>query len=238
MLPPTAPVPRLRWSIDDAETGWVVLALDEIDGRHPHEPWQADDLDRVVRGMIDLSEQLTPSPLPIGAVDPIGLTIGTRIAGWRLLLEGDPAQRDVLDAWSRRHLEAAADLESRASAATTGDTLLNFDIRADNILISNERVWFLDWPWGQVGAAWIDILAFAPSVTMQGGPPPEDVAIRHPAFRQADPDRVNAVLAAVSGMFTERSLRPPPPGLPTLREFQAALGVVSRAWLAYRTGWQ
>jgi hypothetical protein len=28
------------------------------------------------------------------------------------------------------------------------------------------------------------------------------------------------------------ALRPPPPGLPTLREFQAAQGAVARRWLA------
>jgi Ser/Thr protein kinase RdoA (MazF antagonist) len=32
--------------------------------------------------------------------------------------------------------------------------------------------------------------------------------------------------------FTERSLQPPPPGLPTVRQFQAAQGEVTRRWLA------
>jgi len=45
------------------------------------------------------------------------------------------------------------------------------------------------------------------------------------------------VVAAIAGYFTRQSLQPPPPGLPTVRAFQAAQGVVARDWLALRTGW-
>ena len=45
---------------------------------------------------------------------------------------------------------------------------------------------------------------------------------------------VDAELAAVAGFFTARALEPPPPGLPTLRPFQAAQAEVARAWLAER----
>ena len=36
----------------------------------------------------------------------------------------------------------------------------------------------------------------------------------------------------MAGYLTERSLQPPPPGLPMLRRFQAAQGEVARRWLA------
>jgi hypothetical protein len=55
--------------------------------------------------------------------------------------------------------------------------------------------------------------------------------------RAADPDTVDAVIAALAGYFTQRSHLPPPPGLPTLRAFQAAQGEIARRWLARRTGW-
>ena len=47
---------------------------------------------------------------------------------------------------------------------------------------------------------------------------------------------MNALLAAVAGMFTHRALQPPPPGLPTLRAFQDAQGKVARSMLADRIG--
>jgi hypothetical protein len=75
-------------------------------------------------------------------------------------------------------------------------------------------------------------------VTMQGGPPPEEVIARHPACPLADPDAITAAVAALAGYFTHRALQPPPPGLPTLRAFQEAQGAVAREWLAQRTGWR
>jgi len=39
-------------------------------------------------------------------------------------------------------------------------------------------------------------------------------------------------VAAVAGFFTSRALQPPPPGLPTVRAFQAAQGEVTRRWVA------
>ena len=119
-----------------------------------------------------------------------------------------------------------------------GNTLLHFDMRADNILLTPEKVWFVDWPQACTGAAWVDVVFFAPSVTMQGGPPPEEVIASHPSVHSADPTAVTAVIAALAGYFTQRALQPPPPGLPTLRPFQAAHGRVARRWLAERTGWK
>jgi hypothetical protein len=43
---------------------------------------------------------------------------------------------------------------------------------------------------------------------------------------------VTAVLCAVAGYLTSIALKPPPPGLPTIRRFQAAQGQIARDWLA------
>jgi hypothetical protein len=67
--------------------------------------------------------------------------------------------------------------------------------------------------------------------------PPEELLSHHPHARRADPEAVTAVIAAVAGFFTGEGLRPAPPGLPTLRKFQAAQGELARGWLARRTGW-
>ena len=45
---------------------------------------------------------------------------------------------------------------------------------------------------------------------------------------------MDAVLAAISGFFIRRATLPPPPGLPTLREFQYAQGIESISWLRRR----
>ena len=82
-----------------------------------------------------------------------------------------------------------------------------------------------------------DMVCFAPSVTMQGGASPESIIIHHPATRQADFDAVTAAIVSLAGFFTYQALQLPPPGLPTLRQFQAAQGEVARDWVAQRLGW-
>lgn len=231
-LPAETPVPRLLWSYD--EDGWVVLVFEEVAGQHPAMPWRPDELERVMAALADLATALTPSPVPE--------TIAESAVAWELLRQGwwDLVGKDApagLDEWSARHLQALVDLERDAAEAVAGKTLLHLDVRADNLLLTPERVIVVDWPHARIGAAWLDLLAFAPSVAMQGGPEPEDLLAHHPAARAADPAAINAALAAIAGVFTRQSLQPDPPGLPTLRAFQAAQGVIARRWLAERMGW-
>ena len=232
-LPAAVATPRLRWTYD--EDGWVLLAFDEIEGRHPAQPWRDDELQHVLDGMAGLAVILTPSPLRAGEVPTLGERLATRIHGWQILRDAPP---EGLDEWSRRHLDELAHLEVLAPGAAAGDTLLHFDIRADNILIGPDgRVWFFDWPHACVGAAWFDAVGFAPSVTMQGGPPPAEVLARYGGTRDANPSEVTACIATVAGFFTRTALEPAPLGLPTVRTFQAAQAIVAREWLAQRTGW-
>lgn len=235
-LPANVPTPRLLWSLDDTETGWVVLIFEEIEGRHPLEPWEAPELRRVMDALSDMSDILTPSPLSIDLAGDARDEFRDHLSGWRRLHDDPPEIRDKLDDWSRRHLDTLTRLEANAPEAVVGNTLLHFDIRADNLLLSEDRVWLVDWPLACVGAAWVDIVFFAPSVAMQGGLPPNYLIKMHPAFKTADPDAVTAAIAAIAGFFTRQALHPPPPGLPTLRAFQDAQGKIARGWLVGRTG--
>jgi aminoglycoside phosphotransferase (APT) family kinase protein len=142
-----------------------------------------------------------------------------------------------LDGWSARNLDRLAGLEAGAPEAAAGGTLLHLALRADNLLLTSDRVFVVDWPHARVGDAWVDLLFFAPSVAMQGGPSPEELLDRYPRAGQAEEGAITAVVCAIAGFFVHEGLRPAPPGLPTLRAFQAAQGRVARGWLARRTGW-
>jgi len=67
---------------------------------------------------------------------------------------------------------------------------------------------------------------------MQGGPSPADLLAMTRAGRSADRHAVAATVCALAGYFTQRSLEPPPPGIPAVRAFQAAQGEITRHWLA------
>lgn len=228
-LPPSAPVPRLLGVFDEA--GWVALAFQDVEGRHPHEPWTEPDLALVVSTLRRMAADLTPAP--ISWVPTAAHGFETSINGWQVALE---RREDRLDAWTLRHLERLAELESHAPTASAGGTLLHFDARADNMLIAGDRVYVIDWPWARIGAAWIDWVAMAPSVAMQGGPAPEEFLGRFDVGA-ASKNSLDAVLCSIAGYFVVRALEPPPPGIPTVRAFQAAQGQVSLEWLRKRLRW-
>jgi aminoglycoside phosphotransferase (APT) family kinase protein len=235
-LPGSVPAPKLLASFDD--NGWVALLFEDIEGRTPAQPWVAAELARVLDALAALAAALTPSPLDAPTAEE---RFGQDFQGWRRLAEAGRRGQDSLDGlapWARRHLAGLAVLEAGWGAAASGASLVHADLRADNVLLAGDRVVIVDWPWACLAAPWFDLVAMLPSVRMQGGPPPEALFSDHPVARAADPEAVTAVLAAVTGFFVRQSRQPPPPGLPTLREFQAAQGEAALAWLKTRTGWR
>ena len=227
-LPAEAPVARLLWVFD--EGGWVALGLTDIEGHTPVLPWRDDELAIVIEGLQRLHQLLTPSPLESATA---AHAFATMIRGWNEMRSGRVTD---LDSWSTRHLDRLVELEAEAPAMLSGDTLLNFDVRADNILLSGGQAYFVDWPWARIGPAFVDWLALAPSVSMQGGPAPADLLRRAPLDGVSE-EAINAVLASMTGYFLGHARRPPPPGIPTVRAFQAAQGEVALRWLRIRLGW-
>jgi aminoglycoside phosphotransferase (APT) family kinase protein len=125
-------------------------------------------------------------------------------------------------------------METRSTLGSGGSTLLHLDLRADNILLTPDRVLAVDWPWASVGAPWIDLLLMLPSVSMQGGPPPWEIFDAHPLAQGADPAAVTRVLAGLSGFFLYASTLPPSPGLDPVRPFQLVQGQHALGWLRRR----
>jgi hypothetical protein len=227
-LPHDAAVPRLLWTYD--EKGWVALGFEDVDGHPPAQPWRHDELLLVIAGLRRLHEVLTPAPI---ASETAGHGFATEIKGWEELRESGI---QGLDEWSTRNLERLVELEARAPSVVAGGTLLNFDVRADNILIAGERVYFVDWPWARIGAPFVEWVALAPSVCMQGGPTPEEL-LQIVQLSGVTDDAINAVIASLTGYFLGHSRRPPPPGIPTVRAFQAAQGDIALRWLRERMAW-
>ena len=229
---PTSPrLPRLVETYDDGD--WVALAFDAVDGRPPRYPWRSTELDRVAAALSALHDELTPSPAP--GLESLTHYARKLFGGWRTLASAGAPRG--LDPWAAAHLQRLAGLESGWPEACGGTTLVHGDIRSDNVLLAADDVVFVDWPHGAVGNPIFDVLAWAPSVVLEGGPQPEELLARHEPSRHIDRADVTVLLAAIAGFFVSHSFRPSPPGLPTLRPFQAAQGEVALAWLRRRTGW-
>ncbi|WP_433251384.1 phosphotransferase [Actinomadura nitritigenes] len=234
-LPDDAPTPAFLGSFD--RDGWVVLLFEDVDGAPPAQPWDPGELARVLDAVADLSRSLTPAPLP---APPAEERFADEFQGWRYLLAAHRRGDDDLaglDPWAARNLARLAAAEPGWPSAVSGTTLAHADLRADNLLLTPDRVVVVDWPWACRAAPWFDLMLFLPSVRMQGGPPCEDVFAAHPVARRADGDAVTTALVAWSGFLIGNGRRPPPPGLPTLRDFQTAQGTAALEWLRTRTNW-
>jgi aminoglycoside phosphotransferase (APT) family kinase protein len=224
-LPPGTPAPRFLFSVENV-SGWVALVFENVDGHDPVLPWRADELDRVLEAVTALGRALTPAPIDAPSVEE---HLDEVFHGWRELERPEHE-------WAATHLDDLRALEAGWAAAAEGETLLHCDVRADNILLTRERVVFVDWPHACIGAVWFELLAFLPSVAMQGGPHPWEVFETHPVGRGVPAGLLQPVLAALAGYFAFRSTLPPPPGLSTLRAFQRGQGGEALAWLRRSLG--
>lgn len=222
-------VPNLIGSFD--KDGWVTLVFEDVDGRHPRLPWQHEELTQVLDAHHTLAQQLTPAPL---AADSLAGS-GDEFESWEHFVE----RPDLLDSlgvgWARSHLDELLKLQAQCADALVGDTLLHADLRADQILLADDTVVFVDWPHACTGPAWADVVMMVPSIVLQGGPEPEELIAASPAAQSAPLEDVRCVAAALAGGFLWYSTKPPPPGLPTVRAFQRAQGTVLLEWVR-RTG--
>ncbi len=231
-LPSTPAFPRLLDVYDDGD--WVALAFVAIDGRPPAHPWDPGELQAAVRALGALHAALTPNP--VAGIDPAADRLQRLLGGWAELA-AMPRPPVGLDEWSRQNLGRLAELESGWPDALAGSTLLHCDVRSDNLLVTQGGIVFVDWPHACVGAPIFDLVAWAPSVVLEGGPEPEALLALHGPASAVDRDVVAVLAAAFSGFLVGHSLLPPPPGLPTLRSFQGAQGAVALAWLRRLMGW-
>jgi aminoglycoside phosphotransferase (APT) family kinase protein len=229
-MPADVPAPRLIGVVDDGD--WVALVIEWIEGRMPRAPLGREDLGRLLR-LVDRLAQIDGHPL----LKPCAEAHPYLFGHWRRLVEQSLAG---LDEWTVDHLEQFVEIEHDVEHAVAGDRLVHLDLRTDNVIFADAGEHgdvVVDWPGASRGAAWVDLVGLLPSLELDGAPRCEDLFAQQPVARTADRDDVNALVAAMAGYFTRQSLLPAPPGLPTVRAFQAAQGEVTRRWLAERCGW-
>ena len=114
------------------------------------------------------------------------------------------------------------------------------DLRADNVMLDGDRVWFVDWAHAGNAARWLDPLLVLCDVVVSaadvgdGGDVDITAVIADQRAFDDVPERiVVGVMASLAATLHRLSNQPDPPGLPTLRRFQdltaeALLGFVIR----------
>ena len=230
-LPPQVPATHLIDCYDDGD--WVALILADVDGRNPRVPWLPDELDAVIATLDQLADELTPAPDIDVPTAREALELDA--AGFRRLLDSG---FDDFESLVAEHMPELLQLADDSLKAIGGDTLVHMDIRADNLLVRPDgTVVLVDWPHACIGAAWLDSLLLLLNVAVYGGYDIDALTASTPVLAKADPAAIDAALALLASYFSHAWRQPPPPGLPTVRDWQKRQGEVVLPWLARRRGW-
>ena len=122
------------------------------------------------------------------------------------------------------------------------DVILHGDLRSDNLRFRQGRLCLFDWPSITLGRPEWDMVAFAQTVTVEGGPSPEQVMTWYGEQFSVSPDAIECALAWWLAFFARRAWLPEVPSLPRLRRFQRQqLGILiswtARHWLFPEPAW-
>lgn len=208
-LPAHPSLPRLLEVYDDGD--WVALLIEDLPGAVPEVPWSEDNLRRA-------SAVLSAVRPVLDAVARDWVPLATESApiftdGWKLL-EG---RLDEVDPWWAKHHDTLAAHAARAVELIDGEALLHWDVRADNLIVGDDRDVLIDWGQVRRGAPWMDHAGLAMDCAMSGAEiSATEFFTGEPALAGRDPADLVALMAAAAMTFAARMTEPAPPGLPTL----------------------
>jgi len=169
----------------------------------PGHPWTKADLHSVLAAQARIADGLTlPSPLLMGAVNERSFAERCRrfLNIWGEVRAGViPLPADA-PAWAASHLDELADLEGLVPAATENATgIMHFDLRADNVMIVDDRAVVLDWNWARPGPAAADTVMLLQTAFGQHD---IDALLRaHPTTSTVGTNMVDGILAALGGFM-------------------------------------
>jgi hypothetical protein len=228
--------PQLLGTIHEGD--WSALLLEDV-GPTTAPPWTATLTRQTMQAYAGFHQASLGAKLP--AWLPRFADEYARFT-WQSIVEMTDDLRDVAalagahadDAL--RWLRQAEPLFTRLLASAPGlpdpVALLHFDTRSDNLRLQQGRLRLFDWPAVEVGPIEIDVVAFVQTITVEGGPAPEQsIAWYGGPLR---PDAVDVALAWCVGFFAERVWQPEIPGLPRLRRFQRQQFATLLDWSARR----
>ena len=200
--------------------GWTderstLLVLEDLSAAHWPPPWREGDIDAVLE-TLELVAATRPAGLP-----PLEER-RERLNGWEDVAV-DPEPFLSTDLASREWLGAALPRlrEAAATCDLSGEALLHLDVRSDNLCMRDGRVFLVDWNLARVGNPLLDVVAWLPSLRLEGGPDPWDVL-----------SDSHGLAALIAGFFAGRAGLPPPPTAPHVRPFQLAQAEVALPWAA------
>lgn len=222
--------------------GWRVLLLEDL-GPKSVPPWTPAATRAIFHACAGFHQAMQGLSLPAWLPRSQLQLFAERF--WDDAADSDSLQPVVALAGERaeaavRWLQTAAPVLSHACRESLGidspSLFIHGDLRSDNLRWRQGRLRLFDWPHVGVGAPEYDAAAFAQSVTVEGGPEPEQIMAWYAERMPVRAQVLDASVAALAAYFADRGWQPELPGLPRVRAFQRAQLRVTLAWAARRLG--
>ena len=194
-------MPRLlAWDDDGIQP---LLVLEDLSAARWPPPWRPGDVDAVLATLAAVHA----TPLEAPAAEDLDPDLVTH---WRDV-EADPAPFLSLGLCSRAWLDAALPILIGAALAAklSGNDLVHFDVRSNNICFNGDRVLLIDWNFAARGNGELDVASWLPSLHSEGGPLPEAILPGAPEWA-----------ALMSGFFGCRAGLVKLPHAPNVRNIQ------------------
>lgn len=206
-------LPRLLAFEDHPEA--PLLLLEDLSSGHWPPPWEGDALSRTLETLQRIAKT-RPLPEELSSIEE---SRGF-LSGWTSIAQ-NPAPFLSLKMCSKEWLEQALPvlLAAQEKAPLSGEDLLHFDVRSDNICILPDRVVLVDWNAPAKGNGLFDLACFAPSLRLEGGPLPDELVPNAGPFA-----------ALISGYFAANAGLPPIPNAPRVRWIQKRQLRIALPW--------
>lgn len=191
----------------------LLIVEDLSHGRWPP-PWEGDDVERVLADLERLWTTPTPDFFTSAEADR------KTFSGWSKTQANRAGFLSLglcSEAWLERCLSSL--VEAEHSAVLDGEDFLHLDVRSDNLCLLADRVALVDWNFACRGNRYIDLALWLPSVRLEGGALPEEIAPVPGEYA-----------AAWTGVLANGAHQPPPRGAPTVREFQLRQLRIALPW--------
>lgn len=219
---------------------WHVLLLEDV-GTATAPPWTPDLTRRLMHAYADFHASTLGAELPDWL--PRLSNVARRLTWSRVADESDglrvvAALAHGQEAEALTWLQAALPaLSAAADAVAEFDepyALLHGDTRSDNLRFRGGRLALFDWPSIKVGRPEFDLVEFAQTIAVEGGPDPDQLVASYEERLPLRTDALGACIAWWAAYFADLAWRLDIPGLPRLRPFQRRQLRVLLAWAARR----
>lgn len=200
--------------------GMTFLAIEDLAHAHWPPPWLAGQVSLVLETLDEVHAATPPAQVPALS------DLREALDGWPTVA-ADPEPFLSTGVCSREWLAAALPRLAQAASECEldGEALLHLDLRSDNLCIREGRVLLVDWNHACTGNPAIDVVAWAPSLRLEGGPEPWDLV-----------PESGGLAALIAGFFAARAGLPAPATAPAVRMFQRRQAEVALPWAARELG--